>query len=105
MANDADKLNYAKRLMNLATQLDDISYEIEEMNKIWDAKTYGSGGGDEILDTDIGTLPITATILQGMNYSLVHFINFLTNNSPAASDHRGNLAKGRNVEGEYTIVL
>jgi hypothetical protein len=105
MANDADKLNYAKRMMNLATILRDWKYAADEVNKTWDKKTYGDTGADEILDTDIGTLPITAAELQNLNYSFVHIVKFLTNDTPTNSDHLANIVDCCNVEGEYTIAL
>ena len=38
-------------------------------------------------------------------FSIEHIIKFLNNDSATVGDHLINLAKGQNVDGEYTIVL
>jgi len=101
----ADKINLTKEFMNIATEMSDLAYRAERAIGMWGARSHGSGGSDEIEDSDISTLPITATQLQGLEYSLEHFLTFLDNGSPAQADHRANLEKGQNVEGEYTITL
>ena len=106
MANDADKLNFAKQAMNFSTRLVKEYKEAVEIKKVWFQKTYGSGGGDEIIDTDIGTLPITAAELQSLMTSLLEFVDLFENAAVTQGDHFGNFADCMNVNGEeYTITL
>jgi len=100
-----DKLNHAKEWMNISTEMLDLVHRIEALEKVWASNLYGSGGANEIEQADMGTLPITPTILQGVEYASVHMLKFLDNDSPAAADHRASYAKGRNVDGTYAITL
>jgi len=106
MANENDKGNYAKEMMNIATELSDLAARIEVMNSVWAQKSYGSGGADVIVDGDLPTsLPINATKLQSLNYAFENFIKFLDNDSPEVAAHRSSIVDAKNVDGTYAITL
>lgn len=85
------KVEFAKTVRRRVTEFDDMVTKLEELDSIFTASGYESGGTDEITDTDIEELDVDATDLANFHTFVVQIGNFLDNGTPTQYDYRSAL--------------
>ncbi len=95
------KLKFVQQVEELATKLEAIKHQVEDVQSIWDSRLYGPGMADAFSDADLAVLDTMglrsckADDLYSFVIFCAQFQAFLHNQAPAVSDYNATLNKLR----------
>lgn len=89
--NMATKITWATQAQVEATTMAQIADRLANLETVYFDRGYNSGGGDDIVDSDVVSLNITAADLASLVTLIQQFNNFLGNLAVIAGDYDSTL--------------
>lgn len=80
----ADKIEFAKKVQAVNTTIAQLFLDTKDLDSVYSSEGFGVSGSDEITDTGLTSLGITAVEL-GLGITLFQQIQNLRNNNPVIS--------------------